>query len=155
MGGHSLGKRTFLRKFTENLHYNESIGFSFLHSTYKSYEVYCWDISPSNMHCRYRRFFVGVKGILFVFEARHSGDDHCWSVVAAQELERLLKEKTLRGVPLIVFANMKNMVNCMTIEEVVEILKLNSFKGLNWSIYSGNDESGPGIEIGFEYFDSI
>mmetsp|Transcript_30996 Transcript_30996/g.45339 ORF Transcript_30996/g.45339 Transcript_30996/m.45339 type:complete len:81 (+) Transcript_30996:188-430(+) len=67
------------------------------------------------------------------------------------ELEQLLSEEKLEGVPLLVFANKQDLMNALSSEEISEGLNLVSIRDRPWSIQPCSAKNGEGLQEGMEW----
>jgi ADP-ribosylation factor-like protein 3 len=67
------------------------------------------------------------------------------------ELDQLLSEEKLQGVPLIVFANKQDLLNALSLEEIRDTLRLKNISERKWTIQSCSSKTGEGIEEGFHW----
>ena len=67
------------------------------------------------------------------------------------ELNQLLKEEKLEGVPLLVFANKQDLLNAFSADEIRDSLELNHVQQRKWKIQSCSSKSGEGLEDGFQW----
>ncbi len=67
------------------------------------------------------------------------------------ELNQLLNEERLEGVPLLVFANKQDLLNALSANEIRDSLELNNIQQRKWTIQSCSSKSGEGLEVGFQW----
>lgn len=67
------------------------------------------------------------------------------------ELNQLLNEERLEGVPLLVFANKQDLLNALSANEIRDSLELNNIQQRKWAIQSCSSKSGEGLEVGFQW----
>ncbi len=70
---------------------------------------------------------------------------------SGSELDQLLHEEKLRGVPLLVFANKQDLLNALTPEEIHHGLNLKSIRERKFTIEACSSKSGEGLEEGFNW----
>ncbi len=68
-----------------------------------------------------------------------------------EELNKMLEEEDLMGVPILILAN-KQDLGVMTVEEVIERLDLRSIKGRQWFCQACSCKSGSGLYEGMNWF---
>lgn len=86
----------------------------------------------------------GFQVIVYVVDS----SDKFRMVVAREELETLLQEPKLDGVPLLVFANKNDLPSAMNYSKVSEQLGLEEIVDRSWNIISSSAVSGAGISDG-------
>ncbi len=67
------------------------------------------------------------------------------------ELDQLLIEEKLQGVPLIVFANKQDLLNALSVDEIRHTLRLKNITERKWTIQSCSSKTGEGLEEGFQW----
>ena len=70
---------------------------------------------------------------------------------AKAELDALLKEDDLKGVPLLVFANKQDLTFALSAEEVMEKLALDDIKDRVWQIQACSAVTKEGVQDGMEW----
>ena len=76
---------------------------------------------------------------------------------AKYELDLLLAEEALQGVPLLVFANKHDLPNAVSVNEVTDTLGLNRIlqKDRKWHIEASIATTGEGIKDGFNWLNDV
>ena len=67
------------------------------------------------------------------------------------ELQELLQEERLAGVPLLVFANKQDLPNAMNAADITDKLGLHSLRQRNWYIQATCATSGEGLYEGLDW----
>ena len=107
-----------------------------------------WDIGgQKTIRPYWRNYFQKTDALIYVVD---SSDSRRIEETSA-ELQLLLNEEQLEGVPLLVFANKQDLLNAISIEEIQEGLKLDSIRGRKVSIRGCSSKSGEGLEDGFAW----
>ena len=115
---------------------------------YRSRIIHLWDLGYNET----RRFFywkhlsAGSKGVIYVVDtssAENVGESKA-------ELDRILKLNTLKGLPLLVYAN-KIDEKEMDAEEVASKLNLFSINDREWFIQPSNAIERSGLFEGFDW----
>jgi hypothetical protein len=167
-GLHSVGKTTILSKYDlmVKLHLpimNEMPVITFSLAIYKSprtrLEVKNWD-TPGRcprggtgnrdvfrhlLTRRLRYLLNGSEALVFVVD---SDSSRKW--IEEEELHWYLNLEELRGVPLLVLANMKDGFNAMPLSEIRDSLGLTSLKG-RWRLHGVCALPGTGLSEAFEW----
>jgi len=63
----------------------------------------------------------------------------------AEELQALLEEDKLAGVPLLIFANKQDMLAALPADEIEEMLNLSMISDRAWTIAACSGTTGEGI----------
>ena len=93
----------------------------------------------------WRHYFTGTKALIFVIDSGDPGRVE----EAARELHRVLSDKEMRGVVLLIYANKQDQAR-MSIEEVTDRLKLSNHTMNNvvWKVQPSCATSGEGLVEG-------
>ncbi|KAG5457781.1 MAG: ADP-ribosylation factor family-domain-containing protein, partial [Olpidium bornovanus] len=67
------------------------------------------------------------------------------------ELNSLLEEPKLAGVPLLVFANKQDLVTALPADEIAQTLNLHSIRDHKWQIQPSSAKLGDGVQEGMEW----
>ena len=62
----------------------------------------------------------------------------------AEELQALLEEDKLAGVPLLIFANKQDLMSSLSADEIEEMLNLSSIDDRAWNIAACSAKDGEG-----------
>jgi signal recognition particle receptor subunit beta len=104
-----------------------------------------------------RQQFKNTSAVVFVIDssdrARFASSDKA-VLNARTELEVLLGDDTLKGLPLLVFAEMRDLNNVAPVKDVVEVLGLNALGDRAWHIQESYSSTGDGIYEGFSWLES-
>mmetsp|Transcript_2188 Transcript_2188/g.2446 ORF Transcript_2188/g.2446 Transcript_2188/m.2446 type:complete len:121 (+) Transcript_2188:138-500(+) len=107
-----------------------------------------WDVGGQDRIRRlWKHYYNGVNAIIFVVD---SADTHRVKE-AAMELNGILKDDELRGVPVLVYANKQDIPGAMRLHKVADILDLNVQKGREWHIQASSAARGEGLYEGLEW----
>lgn len=112
----------------------------------KKVSLTLWDVGGQrNMRTNWRYFLDQCKALVFVVDS----SDQERMPEAQKALKKLLCEESLRGVPLMVLANKKDLNNALTIREVSRCLDLESYQDRRWEIQSCSGRQGLGLQQAF------
>ncbi|XP_061081809.1 ADP-ribosylation factor-like protein 11 [Conger conger] len=105
-----------------------------------------WDVGgQSEMRSNWKYYLDDCKALVFVVD----GVDRARLGEAHKALRKVLKEEALKGVPLMVLVNKKDLPNSMTIREVSTQLDLPNSKDRDWQIQACSGYSGLGLQQAF------
>ncbi|KAJ7620279.1 ARF small monomeric GTPase [Roridomyces roridus] len=90
------------------------------------------------------------QGIIFVVDS----SDRERVSEAREELQRMLKEDTLRDTLLLVFANKQDLPNAMTTAEIADKLDLHGLRQWSWHVQAACAISGHGLYEGLQWLDA-
>mmetsp|Transcript_42236 Transcript_42236/g.76372 ORF Transcript_42236/g.76372 Transcript_42236/m.76372 type:complete len:184 (+) Transcript_42236:76-627(+) len=109
----------------------------------------CWDVGGRcSIRPLLRHFYKqGFEALIFVLDCndRERTDD------ALQELQRILDEDDLSGLPLLVFANKQDLPSALKAQDVAEKLGLRALRNRLWFIQSTVATTGDGIYEGLDW----
>lgn len=99
-----------------------SSGFNVEETTLIGLETTTWDLGGRTpMRPLWRHYFQNMRGIIFVLDS--SSDMLSWT---KDELDRLLTEEGLAGLPLLLAINKMDLPNAKSATEIMETLNLNT-----------------------------
>ncbi|XP_023207449.1 ADP-ribosylation factor-like protein 14 [Xiphophorus maculatus] len=151
LGLDGSGKTTLLYK----LKYNESVvtvptvGFNveMLETDRGSPGLTVWDVGGQRkMRPHWKHHFLDTAGLVFVVDSadRKRLDE------ARKELHRILRNHSLKGVPLVILANKQDLPGALSPETLCQELDLRrACEGRAWFIQPCSATMGVGLEEGF------
>ncbi|KAM3857264.1 ADP-ribosylation factor-like protein 11 [Diretmus argenteus] len=149
MGLDSAGKSTLLAKLLtgEVMETSPTIGFNVgTLDLNKKTSLTLWDVGgQTNMRPNWRFYLDGCRALVFVVDS----SDPARMPEAKKALKKVLGDENLRGVPLMVLANKKDLPNSMTIREVSKHLDLPNYKDRAWEIQACSALRGLGLQQAF------
>eukprot|EP01006_Ploeotia_vitrea_P002273 TRINITY_DN106980_c0_g1_i1.p2 TRINITY_DN106980_c0_g1~~TRINITY_DN106980_c0_g1_i1.p2 ORF type:complete len:177 (+),score=92.64 TRINITY_DN106980_c0_g1_i1:113-643(+) len=97
----------------------------------------------------WEHYFKQAQGIIFVID---SADKFRMSVVK-DELAQMLSHPEIvkKDIPVLFFANKKDLADAMTAAEVSKIIELDRITDRAWRIIRSNAVSGEGLEEGIKW----
>lgn len=153
LGLDGAGKSTLLFK----LKYNElfqtapTIGFNVemmeLKRNRRKITLTVWDVGgQEKMRTHWRNYYQDTAGLLFVVD--------CWDRrrldEAKRELERVLKNEHLRGLPVVFLANKQDKEGALTAIELTETFNLRkTCSNRDWFVQPCSGKTGAGLPEGF------
>ncbi|XP_076829258.1 ADP-ribosylation factor-like protein 14 [Brachyhypopomus gauderio] len=153
LGLDGAGKSTILFK----LKYNQqcqtfpTIGFNveMIDAKHKRRKIVLtvWDIGgQKKMRVHWKDFYQDTAGLLFVVDC----SDKCRLDEARRELEHILKNEQLKGLPLVIFANKQDVEGAATATEITEKFTLRKICcGRDWFVQPCSSARGAGLQDGF------
>uniref|UniRef100_A0A8C8DCN6 ADP-ribosylation factor-like protein 14 n=1 Tax=Oryzias sinensis TaxID=183150 RepID=A0A8C8DCN6_9TELE len=151
LGLDGSGKTTLLYK----LKYNEcvvtvrTVGFNVetLETDRSSPELTVWDVGGQRkMRPHWKHYYPDTAGLMFVVDSwdEKRQDEAC------KELHRVLRNKSLKEVPLVILANKQDLPGCWSPEALSLKLDLRRVcAGRAWFIQPCSAVTGVGLEEGF------
>lgn len=105
-----------------------------------------WDVGGQrSMRPNWKYYLEGCKLLVFVVDS----SDRSRMDEAQKALKKILSDEHLKGVPLLVLANKKDLPNSMTIREVSTLLDLDSYTDRVWEIQACSALQGLGLQQAF------
>lgn len=103
---------------------------------------------------RYRslweQYYKDTQAIMFVIDS----GDKLRLVVAKDELSMMLNHPLLKKIPVIFFANKKDLPNALSPVEIAQTLSLEDIKDRPWQIVPTNGLTGEGVDKGTDWLHS-
>lgn len=110
-------------------------------------EITAWDVGGrSNLRPLWRHYYKSTEGIVFVIDTY----DRERLEEASEQLQRLLAEDDLLGIPLLIFANKADLPSKVTLTELSKILKLDSIRR-KYHVCSSVATTGVGLLEGMKW----
>jgi small GTP-binding protein len=154
LGLDATGKTTILNQLcTPNCTNNTSfhaptIGFNVEQVRYKKIKFTFWDIGGDEcIRFLWRRYYSGTNGLVFVVDSQ----DKQRLDITRMELNLLLDEPELRGVPVLVFANKQDLPGTINAIEMENRLGLSSCREHQYHVQSSIATTGNGLSEGLDW----
>lgn len=110
--------------------------------------VNVWDIGGQKaIRKHWKNYYEETDILMYVIDATDKKRLEEW----LDELQTLLEEDQLAGVPLLFFANKQDLITALEPEEIVEQLQLDEIDDRDWSIFGWSAISGEGLIDGFQW----
>lgn len=135
---------------TKSTNVAPTVGFSEEKINSNSLNFTIFDMSGQS---RYRNlwehYFKDADAIVFVIDSA----DRMRLVVSREELENLLNHPEIRNkrIPLLIYANKKDVKGAISVGEIRNELELDGIKNRGWRIFGTNALNGDGINEGLEW----
>ncbi|KAM9334434.1 ADP-ribosylation factor-like protein 11 [Symphorus nematophorus] len=149
MGLDSAGKSTLLARLLTGqvMETSPTIGFNVgTLDLDKKTSLIVWDVGGQrSMRPNWRYYLDDCKALVFVVDSSDPGR----MPEAQKALRKVLSDEKLRGIPLMVLANKKDLPNSMTIREISTQLDLPSHSERLWEIQACSALKGLGLQQAF------
>jgi ADP-ribosylation factor-like protein 3 len=150
LGLDNSGKTSILKRLS-----NETLkevmptqGFNVKTLVNNSFKLNMWDIGGQKAIRPYwRNYFDKTDALIYVIDS----SDKRRMKETGTELDQLLAEEKLQGVPLMVFANKQDLLNALSLGEIKDALHLKNINGRKWTIQACSSKTGEGLEEGFRW----
>lgn len=168
IGLDAAGKTTILYKINlgEIISTVPTIGFNVETVKCGNLEATIWDVGgQAKIRPLWKHYYQGLDGLIYVVDS----NDRERIETAKEELQVVLSDDLLNGVPLLVFANKQDMSNALSCKDIVKELNLYSYGSTNninytnraakntreWYCQASSALSGDGLYEGFEWLSKV
>lgn len=125
-----------------------TVGFNVETVTYKNVKFNVWDVGGQDkIRPLWRHYYTGTQGLIFVIDSQ----DRARIDEAKQELHRILGDREMKDVLLLVFANKQDLPTAMSPAEVTEKLGLHRMRDRNWYVHPSCATTGEGLFEGLQW----
>jgi ADP-ribosylation factor-like protein 3 len=150
LGLDNAGKTTALKKLADEdiTHTMPTQGFNIKSVLHEGFKLNVWDIGGQKAIRPYwRNYFDQTDALVYVIDCsdRRRIDE------TGGELQELLQEERLAGVPLLVFANKQDLINAMKEDEVSDAMGLINIRDRVWHLQPCSAKTGEGLQKGMEW----
>jgi len=150
LGLDAAGKTTILYKLKigDIITTIPTIGFNVETVTYKNITFFTWDVGgPDKIRHIWRHYCPGTNCLIFVVDS----NDRQRIDEAGNELQKMLREEELTGLPILVFANKQDLPNAMSVAEITDKLDLKRMRHREWYVQASCATSGDGLYEGLDW----
>lgn len=150
LGLDNAGKTTILKQLSheEITQITPTQGFNIKSVQAQGFKLNVWDIGGQKAIRPYwKNYYEHVDVLVYVID---SGDRKRIEENGI-ELEELLSEEKLSGVPMLVFANKQDLLGAQPPDEISDKLSLHTIKDRKWQIQACSAKRGEGIKDGLEW----
>ncbi|NP_001090333.1 ADP-ribosylation factor-like 11 like gene1 S homeolog [Xenopus laevis] len=111
-----------------------------------------WDVGgQEKIRALWKHYFINTDGLVFVVDSA----DWQRFKEASLELETILDNDEMRGVPFLVMANKQDLPGARRPTEVAEALGLMKIQGHQWHVQGCCAATGDGLVEGLEVFTNL
>ncbi|KAL5012950.1 hypothetical protein ScPMuIL_011501 [Solemya velum] len=150
LGLDNAGKTTLLKFLAseEITNVAPTQGFNIKTVQSAGFRLNVWDIGGQRKIRPYwKNYFENTDILLYVIDSA----DRKRFEETGMELQELLEEDKLHGVPLLVFANKQDLLNSAPASDIAEGLNLLKIRDRPWQIQAASALTGEGIKDGMEW----
>ncbi|WZN62296.1 ADP-ribosylation factor-like GTPAse [Chloropicon roscoffensis] len=151
VGLDNSGKSTIIHKLKPNAEKKTSVptvGFNMEAFEKGSLRFNVFDMSGANKYrSLWEKYYKDAEAVVFVVDT----SDKFRMCVVKDELERMLSHAELEKVPILFFANKKDLMNAMSPVECAKYLELETIKDHAWQIVHSNGLTGEGLSTGIDW----
>lgn len=95
----------------------------------------------------WKNYFDGTDALIYVIDS----SDRRRMEECGVELQQLLDEEKLSGIPVLIFANKQDLISSLTSAEISSGLNLHSIRDRTWQIFPCSAKENTGLQAGMEY----
>ena len=150
LGLDNAGKTTIMKKLSDEdiTHIMPTQGFNIKSLTHGGFNLNVWDIGgQKTIRPYWRNYYENTDALIYVID---SADKRRTEETAA-ELNALLDEEKLAGVPVLLYANKQDLLNAVDASELSDSLNLHLIRDRTWQIQACSAKSGEGLQNGMEW----
>lgn len=154
LGLDNAGKTCILKKLSDEEVKNlvPTQGFNIKSIEQQGFKLNVWDIGGQRAIRPYwRNYFSDTDVLIYVIDSA----DAKRIEEAGVELEQLLEEDKLAGVPLLVFANKQDLIGALKPQDIAETLRLDTVRDRVWQIQACSAKNGDGLNEGMQWATSV
>lgn len=112
------------------------------------FKLNVWDVGgQKSIRPYWRNYFDSTDAMIYVIDSA----DRRRMEETGIELQQLLEEDRLAGVPLLIFANKQDLLTALSPTEISEGLNLHSIRDRQWQILPCSAMNGEGLQEGFDF----
>lgn len=150
LGLDNSGKTTILKKLSDEdiLHIMPTQGFNIKSLKHGNFKLNIWDVGgQKTIRPYWRNYFESTDGIIYVIDSA----DRRRMEETGIELQQIIDEEKLSGVPLLIYANKQDLLNSLSASEITAGLNLHFIRDRQWQIVPCSAKSGDGLKDGLEF----
>eukprot|EP01041_Mallomonas_annulata_P001826 gene1826-3537_t len=150
LGLDNSGKTTILKKISDEdiAHVMPTQGFCIKSLVHEGFKLNVWDIGGQrSVRPYWRNYFDRTDALIYVIDSADQRRIEETSI----ELQQLLDEERLTGVPVLLFANKQDLLNALTPNEITAALDMDGLRDRTWHILPCSAKSGEGLQEGMEW----
>eukprot|EP00300_Choanocystis_sp_HF-7_P030251 c39039_g1_i1.p1 GENE.c39039_g1_i1~~c39039_g1_i1.p1 ORF type:complete len:179 (+),score=42.07 c39039_g1_i1:119-655(+) len=150
LGLDNAGKTSILRKLAKEdiSHTMPTQGFHVKSIQQDSFKLNIFDIGgQAAIRPYWRNYFDNCDALVYVID---SADGRRLEETGF-ELNELLEEDALAGLPLLVFANKQDLISALPPADIAEGLNLHAIRDRQWQIQACSAKSGDGLDDGLRW----
>merc|ERR1711998_540022 len=149
LGLDNSGKTSILKRLSDEdiTHIMTTKGFNIKSLLHEGFKLNVWDIGgQKTIRPYWKNYFENTDALIYVVDS----SDRRRLEEAAAELNELLEEDKLTGVPVLIFANKMDLISATAHDEIVEVMQLMGIKDRPWQMQPSSVKTGVGLQEGME-----
>lgn len=150
LGLDNAGKTTILKRLSDEdiSHIMPTQGFNIKSVVHDGLKLNVWDIGgQKTIRPFWSNYFESSDCLIYVIDS----SDRRRLEESGSELNELLQEDKLGGIPLLVFANKQDLLQAVPADEIANSLSLHNIRDRSWTIQACSAKEGEGLQEGMEW----
>ncbi len=150
LGLDNAGKTSILKKLSEEeiSHIMPTQGFNLKCLSQEGFKLNVWDIGGQKAIRPYwKNYYENTDALIYVIDSA----DRRRMEETGVELNGLIEEEKLAGIPVLILANKQDLITSMAPKEISEALHLHNIRDRQWQIQACSAKSGAGLQEGVEW----
>lgn len=150
LGLDNAGKTSCLKKLSEEeiSHIMPTQGFNIKSLSQEGFKLNVWDIGGQKAIRPYwKNYYENTDALVYVIDSA----DRKRMEETGVELNSLIEEERLAGVPVLILANKQDLITAMPPKEISEALHLHNIRDRQWQIQACSAKAGTGLQEGIEW----
>jgi len=150
LGLDNSGKTSILKRLSDEdiTHIMPTQGFNIKSLLHEGFKLNVWDIGgQKTIRPYWKNYFENTDGLIYVVDS----SDRARLEEASMELQELLEEDKLAGIPVLVFANKQDLMSAVPPDEIAATMSLMDVKDRPWQIQLSSAKTGEGLQEGMEW----
>lgn len=150
LGLDNAGKTSCLKKLSEEeiSHIMPTQGFNIKSLAQEGFKLNVWDIGgQKSIRPYWKNYYDNTDALVYVIDSA----DRRRMEETGVELNCLIEEEKLAGIPVLIFANKQDLITAMTPNEISEALHLHNIRDRQWQIQACSAKNGNGLQEGIEW----
>lgn len=150
LGLDNAGKTSILKKLADEeiTHIMPTQGFNIKSIAKDGFKLNVWDIGgQKSIRPYWQNYFPNTDALVYVIDSADINRVEETGV----ELNELLDDEKLSGVPVLVLANKQDMVNAQSAKDIATALNLVNIRDRAWQINACSAKTGDGLDNAFKW----
>ncbi|CEO97031.1 ADP-ribosylation factor-like protein 3 [Plasmodiophora brassicae] len=150
LGLDNAGKTSCLKRLgdEEITHIMPTQGFNIKSLSQDGFKLNVWDIGgQKTIRPYWKNYYASTDALIYVIDSA----DRRRIEETGVELNTLLEQEELAGIPLLVLANKQDLMNAMPAFEIADALMLHSLRDRQWQIQGCSAKTGDGLQAGVSW----
>jgi ADP-ribosylation factor-like protein 3 len=146
LGLDNAGKTTIIKKLSEEdiSYVTPTQGFNVKSLVHGDFKLNVWDVGgQQSIRPYWRNYFEATDAIIYVIDSA----DRRRMEETAIELQQLLDEEKLSGVPVLIYANKQDLLSALSVAELSQGLNLHCIRDRQWQIVPCSAKDGTGLQV--------